>query len=139
MKISEIRQLSIDYATFLEDDKVKRNKLVKYLKETATPYQCMGFLLDSKLYKLNENSESEVKYRFIREQSDPHALKTSGREERKRASSIIGVVSNPVGYLGYRSVKAIFSKCARKCGSFRINSPERVRCLAACKQQAKQR
>ncbi len=62
---------------------------------------------------------------------------TSGKEARKAAMSTMGMVKHPVVYSGYRTMKAIFSKCARKCGAFRPNTVERQRCLAACKQQAK--
>ncbi len=138
MKASDkLRILAMEFCSNSNIPKHVKIKQLEYIKE-ADPYVCLGYILDGKFYQLNEAGKKEIKERFLKEQgTDPHALKTSGREERKRASSIIGVATNPVGYLGYRTVKAIFSKCARKCGSFRINSPERVRCLAACKQQAK--
>lgn len=58
--------------------------------------------------------------------------------KRKAVHSVVGAVGSIVGsggagYVGYRLLKGLFSKCARSCGMLGLNTVKRQLCLAKCK------
>ena len=110
-------------------------KHLEYIKE-ADPYVCLGYILDGKFYQLNESGKKEIKERFLKEQG------TNLTMRRKSVHSAVGAVGNIVtggtGYLAYRALKGLFSKCARACGVLGLNTTKRQYCLITCKVKSKQ-
>ena len=41
---------------------------LNYIKEKASPHQCIGYILDGKFYNLNESGKKEIVKRFLKEQ-----------------------------------------------------------------------
>lgn len=66
--IDKIRVMSMEKVVESTLDKNKKMKTLKFLKEDASIYQCMGFILDEKLYNLDSIDNEIIKERFINEQ-----------------------------------------------------------------------
>jgi|LSQX01.3.fsa_nt_gb hypothetical protein len=112
-----------------------KKKHLEYIKE-SDPYICIGYILDGKFYNLNEDGKRELKKRFLKEQG------TNLTMRRKSVHSAIGatgsILSGGTGYIGYRLLKGLFSKCARACGMFGLNTTKRQYCLISCRVKVKQ-
>lgn len=80
---------------------------------------------------------------FVGEMTEKKALSmlkeqgTALTAKRKAVHSAVGagvsLASGGTGYVGYRLLKGIFSKCARACGVLGLNTLKRQLCLAKCK------
>ncbi len=137
MKASDkLRILAMEFCSKSNIPKKTKIKHLEYIKE-ADPYVCLGYILDGKFYQLNESGKKEIKERFLKEQG------TNLTMRRKSVHSAVGAVGSIVstggaGYLGYRAIKGLFSKCARACGVLGLNTTKRQYCLITCKVKAKQ-
>jgi len=140
MKITSTELKILAMESCINSNIPKKEKLdhLKYIKESADAYQCIGYILDGKFYKLNESGQQELKQRFITEQGTALTMR------RKAASSTVGAVGSiigtgGVGYGAYRLLKGLFSQCARSCGMFGLNTAKRQYCLVSCKVKVKQK
>ena len=136
MKASDkLRILAMEFCFNADIPKKTKIKQLEFIKE-ADPYVCLGYILDGKFYQLNESGKKEIKERFLKEQG------TNLTMRRKSVHSAVGAVGNIVtggtGYLAYRALKGLFSKCARACGVLGLNTTKRQYCLITCKVKAKQ-
>jgi len=69
----------------------------------------------------------------------PEIQKTFGKLKLSKPHAIAKVATGAVVGAGawgiYRSARAIFDKCSRQCGMFKINTPKRQECLKKCKEE----
>lgn len=132
MKKSELKILAMEFCFNSDLPAKTKKKHLKFIKENADGYQCIGYILDGKFYNLNDTGKEELKRRFVKEQST-----------RKTAHSVIGAVgAGPIGagaWAIYRGLRAMFNQCSRACGTFGINTAKRQFCMISCKAKVKQK
>lgn len=127
MKSHEIKILAMESCASSDlPSKIKLNHL-KYIKEKADAYQCIGYILDGKFYNLNESGKQELKKRFLKEQTNLSVY-------RKTAMSALGgFLFLPGAAILYRAIRASFDKCSGACGLLKMNTSKRQYCMAVCK------
>ena len=138
-------------------EKEKKIKTMEFIKDSATPHQCMGVILDNKLYNLNEAGEKDIEQRFIEEDDKSHRIR---KTIFAHAFGPTGIVANTLikvpilskwagpkgvalafaaGIAGllqwgiYRGIRSTFDNCTKECGTLKINNPRRQLCLYKCK------
>jgi len=124
MKASDkIKVLAMESAFKSNIPKKQKIEDMKFIKEKADPYQCIGYILDGKFYNLNESGKKELKKRLIKEQM----VRT------KQAASVVGAAGTTLGVgIAYKVARAILDKCQASCGTMGINGPKRQICIAKC-------
>jgi len=95
-----------------------KTQLIDFIKEDATDYQIKAFLMDGRIYKLDEQAEEIVEDRFM---SYSH-LNESGM--------FLQLLAKMTGILPiWRKLAGVFSDAHRQCGLEKI-SKDRDACLA---------
>ena len=138
MKTSDkLKIMAIETATIIDESADVKIKTMKYIKEKANPHQCMGFILDGKLYNLDEFDKMEIEERFINEQGD---LTYHRKTAHSVASGVAGAVTGGVLLFPiYRAIRAAFSQCTKACGVLSVNTSKRQYCMISCKVEQTQK
>ena len=136
-----------------------KKKHLNYIKE-SDPYVCIGYILDGKFYNLNENGKKELKKRFLKEQNDvnrKHTMSQLGKSaggiygvasvvhyaaKTKRIMPVSSLLAIAIMYGGgliiwstYRWIRSWFDDATKKCGTLKVNDPQRQICMQKVKEQ----
>lgn len=157
-KKTELKMLALETCAVMDVPKNEKIKIMKFIKEKADSEQCMGYILDGKMYNLNDDMKDNIKERFLKEQGYHPYRKTffahyggptgaavsgaaTGAQIAKagggaKAAIVGGAAGAALGltqWAGYRLIRSAFDECTKKCGMFKINNPKRQMCLFKCK------
>ena len=136
-------QLRILAGAIVTDSKMSKESKFKYLNfiqnEASLP-QIKALLLDGEIVFLDEEAEKIVNMRFNLSE------RTKAGTIRKTVSSVTaaasGLTSGGVGtgiWALYRTIAAAYGTCTKKCGTYKLNLPERQACMDKCKAAKKQK
>ena len=87
MNLNYLKILAMESCVNSDLSTSTKKKHLNYIKEHADMYQCMGYILDEKIYNLTRENKEEVKYRFLKE----------SRKTRKTVHSVAGAGSGALG------------------------------------------
>ena len=104
--------------------------LIKFIKNEATDEQLKSIIV-TKALPLVVTEAFEV---AVNEKFDKIVQEGTIRTLRKTAMSGMGATGglNPT-WLAYRTARAHFGDCTKKCGTYEINTVRRQACMAKCK------
>jgi len=109
-------------------------QLLNFIQNEATIPQIKALLMDGEIVSLDEQAEEIVNSRFeIFERTKIGTLRKTGH-----SVSAAGGGMNPI-WLIYRSIRAAYGTCTKKCGTFELNTKRRQACMDKCKLEMKQK
>lgn len=104
-------------------------QMLEWIQHEASKVDLMGFLMDGRIQHFNEDVEQVVIDRFLVSEAGGRVAKL-----RKSAMSVAGGTAYlGVPYLIYRTIRANFDKCTKKCGTYELNTSRRQHCMIKCK------
>lgn len=110
-------------------DKEGKLQILDWLQNEASKVDIMGFLMDGRIKHFDESVEQIVIDRFAVHEAGGRIAKL-----RKTAMSVAGGTTYlGVPYLLYRTIRANFDKCTKKCGTYEFNTTRRQHCMIKCK------
>jgi hypothetical protein len=116
-------------AVVTESKLPKQSKLqmLEWIKNEASKVDLMGFLMDGRIRRIDEDSKQVVIDRFkISEAGGKVAQLRKTAMTRWGAGAI-------VPWALYRAIRSQFDKCTRKCGTLELNTARRQHCMWQCK------
>lgn len=66
----DIKIIAMEFVFHSDLPKKEKIQALKLVKDDLNIHQCMGLILDGKIYKLNENGKQELEKRFVSEQEE---------------------------------------------------------------------
>jgi hypothetical protein len=117
-----------NYLDFIQENRLSPTK--KTMSSAAGAGS--GLIVASAAHGLMKKGGSEIFKKYTGKEMPSNVIKliNKGTMEVGKRATITGLGL----YAGYRASKAIFDRCSRKCGAFKINTRKRQLCILNCKQ-----
>jgi hypothetical protein len=113
--------------------KAAKLQMLNFIKEEATDAQIKALLMDGKIVKLDEQAEEIVNDRF-----ENHEINEAGGRVAKLRKTYMSQAGSGGGlnvfWLAYRTIRAQFDKCTKRCGAYELNTSRRQHCMIKCKE-----
>ena len=125
MKKSDLKIMAMETCFLSELSTETKKRHLHYIKEVADAYQCIGYILDSKFYNLDESGKQELKERFLKEDA----------KTRKKVMSVAGIIFDPIDWVIYRTIRRFVDECSKRCGTYQLNLEKRQNCMKKCREE----
>ena len=118
-----------------KNSKEDKTSLLKFVSD-STPDQVKALTLKGKMLPQTKELSESVNIEQVNDILEKALQEVLGKIKTLKKSYMTqagaGGGLNPV-WLLYRTIRAQFQKCTKKCGTYELNTTRRQQCLAQCK------